>query len=81
MNYTPVIRAHSTDRRARFALPIDADATVTIGLPGVKITARLDDSERRIARELVIRLADRRVLNLDTPPGFVGEQSVVIGAV
>lgn len=49
---------------ARFrSLPIDAEATVTIGLPGVKITAKIDDVERRVARELVIRLADRRVLN------------------
>lgn len=49
---------------ARFrALPIDADATVTISLPGISVSARIDDSERRVARELVIRLADRRVLN------------------
>lgn len=49
---------------ARFrSLPIDAEATVTIGLPGLKITAKVDDVERRVARELVIRLADRRVLN------------------
>jgi hypothetical protein len=49
---------------ARFrSLPIDAEATVTIGLPGVKITAKIDDVERRVARELVIRLSDRRVLN------------------
>lgn len=49
---------------ARFrSLPVDLDATVTIGLPGLKITAKVDDVERRVARELVIRLADRRVLN------------------
>jgi hypothetical protein len=45
------------------SLPVDVDATVTIGLPGLKISARVDDVERRVARELVIRLADRRVLN------------------
>lgn len=49
---------------ARFrSLPIEADATVTIGLPGFKVTVKADDLERRVARELVIRLADRRVLN------------------
>lgn len=45
------------------SLPVDAGATVTIGLPGLKITAKVDDVERRVARELVVRLADRRVLN------------------
>lgn len=49
---------------ARFrSLPIEADATVTIGLPGFKVTVKADDLERRVAREMVIRLADRRVLN------------------
>lgn len=45
------------------SLPIDTEATVTVGLPGLRITAKVDDVERRVARELVIRLADRRVLN------------------
>lgn len=49
---------------ARFrSLPVEAEATVTIGLPGLKISVKFDDVERRVARELVIRLADRRILN------------------
>lgn len=36
---------------------------VTITLPFVEITVKPDDTERKIAQETVIRLADRRVLN------------------
>ncbi len=36
---------------------------VTINFPFVSFSVRLDDLEKRIARELVIRLADKRVLN------------------
>lgn len=44
--------------QSRFrSLPVDVDATVTIGLPGLKVTAKVHD----VARELVI--PDRGVLN------------------
>jgi hypothetical protein len=36
---------------------------VTINLPFVSFTVRPDDVEKKIAREVVIRLADKRVLN------------------
>ncbi|HKO58908.1 MAG TPA: hypothetical protein VJ276_23780 [Thermoanaerobaculia bacterium] len=36
---------------------------VAIRLPGLSITVNVEDIERRVAREIVIRLADRRVLN------------------
>ncbi len=36
---------------------------VSIRLPGVSLNVEVDDVERRVAREIVIRLADRRVLN------------------
>lgn len=45
------------------SLPLEVEATATISLPGFSVAVRIDDSERRVARELVIRLADRRVLN------------------
>jgi hypothetical protein len=49
---------------ARFrSLPVAAEATVSIRLPGLQITAKVDDVEKRVAGELVIRLADKRVLN------------------
>jgi hypothetical protein len=43
-------------------LPVSVDG-VTITLPFVEVTLKPDDLERKIAREVVIRLADRRVLN------------------
>jgi hypothetical protein len=43
-------------------LPVSVDG-VTINLPGVKVTLKPDQVERTVAREVVIRLADRRVLN------------------
>ena len=36
---------------------------VTINLPFVSFSVRPDDLERRVAREIVVRLADKRVLN------------------
>jgi hypothetical protein len=36
---------------------------VSISLPFVSFSVRLEDREKRVAREVVIRLADRRVLN------------------
>ena len=48
-------------RRAR-QLPQQVEG-VAINLPFVSITVRPDDRERRIAREIVIRLADKRILN------------------
>jgi len=47
--------------RAR-KLPVSIDG-VTITLPFVEVTLKPDDLERKVAREVVIRLADRRVLN------------------
>lgn len=43
-------------------LPVSVDG-VTITLPFVEVTLKPDDLERKVAREVVIRLADRRVLN------------------
>jgi len=43
-------------------IPVAVDG-VTINLPFVAINVKPDQVERRIAREVVIRLADRRVLN------------------
>lgn len=45
------------------SLPVDVEATLEIGLPGFRLRVKRDDVERRVASELVIRLADRRVLN------------------
>ena len=36
---------------------------VSIRVPGISLNVELDDVERKVAREIVIRLADRRVLN------------------
>jgi hypothetical protein len=36
---------------------------VAIRLPGLSINVKVENIERRVAREIVIRLADRRVLN------------------
>ena len=36
---------------------------VSISLPFVSFSVRPDDREKRVAREIVIRMADRRVLN------------------
>jgi len=43
-------------------LPVSVDG-VTITLPFVEVTLKPDGLERKVAREVVIRLADRRVLN------------------
>lgn len=43
-------------------LPVRVDG-VSIELPFLSITVSADDVERRVAREVVIRLADKRVLN------------------
>jgi bacterioferritin-associated ferredoxin len=43
-------------------LPVSVDG-VTIALPFVEVTLKPDGRERKVAREVVIRLADRRVLN------------------
>lgn len=48
-------------RRIR-ALPEAVDG-VSINLPFVSVSIKPAESERRIAREVVVRLADRRVLN------------------
>jgi hypothetical protein len=43
-------------------LPLSVDG-VTIALPFIEVTVKPDAIERTVAREVVIRLADRRVLN------------------
>lgn len=43
-------------------LPVSLDG-VKISLPFLEVTVKSDEVERRVAREIVIRLADRRVLN------------------
>jgi hypothetical protein len=46
--------------RLRSAARVDG---VAIRLPGLSINVKVENIERRVAREIVIRLADRRVLN------------------
>jgi hypothetical protein len=43
-------------------LPARIDG-ISIRLPFVNVTVKPDNVERKVAREIVIRLADRRVLN------------------
>jgi len=43
-------------------LPISVDG-ITITLPFIEVSVKADARERKVAREMVIRLADRRVLN------------------
>ena len=43
-------------------LPVAVDG-VTITFPFIGVTVKPDNVERKVAREIVIRLADRRVLN------------------
>jgi hypothetical protein len=43
-------------------LPVSVDG-VAVTLPFVQVSIKVDDVERRVAREVVIRLSDRRVLN------------------
>ena len=44
------------------SLPASVDG-VTINFPFVKVSVKPDRTEQKVAREVVIRLADRRVLN------------------
>jgi len=48
------------ERARGFGVAVDG---VMINLPFVSVSVKPDDLERRIAREIVIRMADRRVLN------------------
>ncbi len=48
-------------RRLR-KLPVSVEG-VSIVLPFIEVAVKIDDIERKVAREVVIRLADRRVLN------------------
>ena len=43
-------------------LPVTVDGKVTISLPFIEVSIKPDKIERKVAREVVIRLADRRVL-------------------
>src|ERR1700722_2289642 len=45
------------------SLPIAVDAKVKISIPFFELSVKPDDREKKIARELVIRMSDRRVLN------------------
>jgi hypothetical protein len=44
-------------------LPIAVDAKIKISIPFFELTVKPDDRENKVAREIIIRLADRRVLN------------------
>ncbi|MGA8731193.1 MAG: hypothetical protein WB608_20720 [Terracidiphilus sp.] len=48
-------------RRLR-KMPVSLDG-ISIVLPFVEVSVKVDDTEKKVAREVVIRLADRRVLN------------------
>jgi hypothetical protein len=43
-------------------LPVSVEG-ITIALPFIEVSVKIDDQERKIAREVMIRLSDRRVLN------------------
>src|SRR5438552_3846524 len=44
-------------------LPVAVDAKIKISVPFFELTVKPDDRESKVAREIIIRLADRRVLN------------------
>ncbi|MGE0825801.1 MAG: hypothetical protein AB7G75_32915 [Candidatus Binatia bacterium] len=54
------LRSLIGDARRKLSNCIDG---VTINLPFVSFNVKPDDIERKVAREIVIRMADRRVLN------------------
>jgi hypothetical protein len=45
------------------SLPVAVDGAVKISIPFLEVTVKVDDRDKKIAREVVIRLSDRRVLN------------------
>jgi len=59
---TPPFRFDIRDAVARLRSLARVDG-ISIRLPGVSVNVKVDDVEKRVAREIVIRLADRRVLN------------------
>jgi hypothetical protein len=62
-NATPPFRFDLRKPLAAFrGLPVALEG-VSLTLPFLSVTIKPDDRERRIAREVVIRMADRRVLN------------------
>ena len=62
-NLKPPFRFDVSEIVRRFRnLPVSLEG-ITITLPFVEMTVKPDDTERKVAREIVIRLADRRVLN------------------
>jgi hypothetical protein len=62
-NLKPPFRFDVSEIVRRFRkLPVSVEG-ITITLPFVEMTVKPDDTERKVAREIVIRLADRRVLN------------------
>ena len=54
------LRSLIADARQKLSNCIDG---VTINLPFVSFNVKPDDIEQKVAREIVIRIADRRVLN------------------
>lgn len=59
---TPPFRFDIGESIARLRAVARVDG-VSIRLPGISVNVKVDDIEKRVAREIVIRLADRRVLN------------------
>jgi len=61
--FKPPFRFEISDLVKRLrSLPVSIDG-ISISLPFVSVSVRKDDRERTVAREVVIRLADSRVLN------------------
>src|SRR5437763_311476 len=59
---TPPFRFDIRDAVARLRSIARVDG-ISIRLPGISVNVKVDNVEKRVAREIVIRLADRRVLN------------------
>jgi hypothetical protein len=59
-------RLSNSTLRASFAVCASCPyplRVVSIVLPFIELAVKIDDAERKVAREVVVRLADRRVLN------------------
>jgi hypothetical protein len=60
----PPFKFHLSDIVRRLKrLPVAVDGAIKIKVPFFEVTVKADDREKTIAREVVIRLSDRRVLN------------------
>ncbi len=62
-NVTPPFRFDLSELIAKVRRLPDVVDGVTIKLPFISLSVKPDDKEKRIAKEIVIRMADRRVLN------------------